>query len=106
MDKVFLDNIEKVWNNTQKLTISGFLSIFQSLREQEEAKNRHISTTKLNFLRMLTREDQRFYLVKKFQIEYNKFFDQSNDMIVQSFTKEELHQRIEDLELELLTLIE
>lgn len=55
---------------------------------------------------MLTREDQRFYLVKKFQIDYNKFFDQSNDMIVQSFTKEELHQRIEDLELELLTLIE
>jgi hypothetical protein len=55
---------------------------------------------------MLTREDERFYLVKRFQNEYNKFFDENNDMVVQEFTKEELHQRIEDLELDLLTLIE
>lgn len=97
MDRNFLENTEKMWNNTEKLTINGLVNVFQTLRDQEEAKNKHISSTKLNFIRMLTREDERFFLVKRFQNEYNKFFDQNNDMVVQEFTKEELHQRIEDL---------
>ena len=54
----------------------------------------------------MTRSDERFYLVKKFQNEYNKFFDQNPDMISQEYTKEELHQRIEDLETDILTIIE
>lgn len=75
MDPKFLESIEKLWNNTEKLTINGFLNVFQTLRDQEEAKNKHISNTKLNYLRMLTREDERFFLVKKFQNQYNKFID-------------------------------
>ena len=37
---------------------------------------------------MLTREDQRFFLVKQFQNEYNTFFDSNNDMMVHDYTKE------------------
>ena len=88
------------------MTISALCQIFQVLREQDESKNRYISNTKRNFIRLLTREDERFYLVKKFQNEYNKFFAENEDMVSQEYTKEELHQRIEDLETDLLTLIE
>jgi hypothetical protein len=34
MDEAFLASIEKLWNNTEKLTINGFVSVFQTLREQ------------------------------------------------------------------------
>ena len=61
---------------------------------------------KRNYIDLLTRADERFYLVKKFQNEYNKFYDQHPDMVSQEYTKEELHQKIEDLETDLLTIIE
>lgn len=32
MDHKFLENIEKIWNNTEKLTINGFLNVFQAFR--------------------------------------------------------------------------
>ena len=83
MDETFLMNIEKLWNNTEKLTINGFVNVFQTLRDQELTKNKHVYNTKLNYIRMLTREDERFYLVKRFQNDYNKFFDENNDMVVQ-----------------------
>lgn len=34
MDRKFLESIEKVWNNTEKLTINGFLNVFQAFRDQ------------------------------------------------------------------------
>ena len=55
---------------------------------------------------MLTREDEKFYLAKDFQNHYNKFFDEQNDMVGYEYTKEELHQRIEDLEDELLNIVQ
>lgn len=35
--------------------------------------------------------------VLKFQREYNKFVDENKDMCEEDSTKEELHQRVEDL---------
>ena len=47
---------------------------------------------------MLTREDKKFSIVKEFQMNYNHFFDQNKEMISHDYTKEELHQRVDDLE--------
>lgn len=55
---------------------------------------------------MLTREDHKFYLIKNFQVNYNKFFFSSEDMLALDYTKEELHQRVEDLENDLLSIID
>ncbi len=55
---------------------------------------------------MLTREDKKFSIVKEFQINYNKFFDENKEMISQEYTKEELHQRVDDLEEALFDIIE
>lgn len=55
---------------------------------------------------MLTREDNKFSQVKSFQMEYNKFFDENPDMVSQDYTKDELHQRVDDLEDQLFDCIE
>jgi hypothetical protein len=54
----------------------------------------------------LTREDKKFSIVKGFQLNYNKFFDENKEMISQDYTKEELHQRVDDLEESLFDIIE
>lgn len=54
----------------------------------------------------MTREDKKFSIVKEFQLNYNKFFDENKEMISQDYTKEELHQRVDDLEESLFDIIE
>lgn len=51
------------------------------------------------------REDHKFHLIKDFQINYNKFLSENEDMLVHDYTKEELHQRVEDLENDLLSIV-
>ena len=49
-------------------------------------------------MNMLTRGDRKFALVKEFQMGYNGFVMGNADMVSQEWVKEELHQRVEDLE--------
>lgn len=49
-------------------------------------------------MNMLTRNDSKFALVKQFQMDYNFFAEGNADMLSQEWVKEELHQRVEDLE--------
>jgi hypothetical protein len=49
-------------------------------------------------INLLTRPDKKFSAVKEFQINYNQFYDENKEMISQDYTKEELHQRVDDLE--------
>lgn len=76
------------------------------MRDQEESKNKYVSNLKKAYISLLTRSDQKFQLIKQFQAAYNKFFDENIDMISYDYTKEELHQRIEDLENDLLSIVD
>lgn len=76
------------------------------LSSQEKEQQNYFSSTKRNFINLLTREDKKFSIVKEFQINYNRFFEENKEMISQDYTKEELHQRVDDLEEALLDIIE
>ena len=52
---------------------------------------------KRSFIALLTREDHKFRLIKDFQIDYNNFLKENEDMLAYDYTKEELQQRVEDL---------
>ena len=57
-------------------------------------------------MNMLTRNDRKFQMVKEFQMGYNRFLEVNGDMVSQDWAKEELHQRVEDLENQIFQLIE
>jgi signal recognition particle GTPase len=57
------------------MVISSLTNVFENIRTQSDEKNKHIAQMKRNYIDLLTRADERFYLVKKFQNEYNKFYD-------------------------------
>lgn len=65
-----------------------------------------MAQVKRNFIALLTREDHKFHLIKDFQRRYNEFLGENEDMLPLDYTKEELHQRVEDLENDLLGLVE
>ena len=61
---------------------------------------------KRNFISLLTREDHKFHLIKDFQSNYNQFISENEDMLTYESTKDELHQRVEDLENDLLDVVD
>jgi hypothetical protein len=58
------------------------------------------------FLEILQRFDNRQAYVLAFQENYNNFIDSNQDMIEEASTKEEMHQRVEDLHETLFDLVE
>lgn len=58
------------------------------------------------FLEILQRFDNRQTYVLAFQENYNNFMDSNKDMIEEAATKEEMHQRVEDLHEILFELVE
>lgn len=58
------------------------------------------------FLEILQRFDNRQAYVLTFQENYNNFIDSNKDMIEEAATKEEMHQRAEDLHEILFELVE
>lgn len=51
------------------------------------------------------RDDHKFHLIKDFQRGYNKFLTENEDMLAYDYTKEELHQRVQDLEDDIISII-
>jgi hypothetical protein len=60
----------------------------------------------LKFIDMITRHDEKFFLARNYQVYYNSFVDENPDMMEEEQTKEELHQRVEDLSDTLADLID
>jgi len=54
----------------------------------------------------LQRNDDKDIFVRKYQEDYNKFVDENPDLIEEDVTKEELHQRVENLHDKLWEIIE
>jgi hypothetical protein len=75
------------------------------MREQRESSIVRLANLKRKFLSQLIRQDSKFSIAKKFQLDYNKFVDSNRDMVEEEQTKEELHQRIDDLEDQLREII-
>ena len=65
------------------MVINSLTNVFEGLKCQEEEKNKYIAQIKRKYIDMLTRSDERFFLVKNFQNEYNKFVDENPDMLSQ-----------------------
>lgn len=50
------------------------------------------------FIQQLCLEDEKIIKVLEYQQKYNEFMDKNNDMIMEEYTKEEMHMRVGDLE--------
>ena len=60
----------------------------------------------MQFLMLLKRHDEKFLLIQRYQEHYNTFLSNNQDLVEDDQTKEELHQRVEDLNEILFDLIE
>ena len=65
-----------------------------------------MASVKKTFIELLSREDGKLQLIKDFQVNFNQFAAENEDMLVYEYTKEELHQRVVDLETDLLEIVE
>ena len=71
-----------------------------------EGVNSCLGEFERKFLEFLQKHDDRFNIVLHFQENYNQFIDKNPDMIEELATKEEMHQRVEDLWNQLLDIID
>lgn len=102
----FINACVNLWNNLESNTVESYLKAFEGMREQRESSITRLASLKRRFIGQLLRQDSKFNLAKQFQLEYNKFVDNNRDMVEEDQTKEELHQRIDDLEDQLKELTE
>ena len=79
---------------------------FYNIRKQREDNIVKLSYQKRRFISQLNKQDRKFEAVKKFQLDYNLFIQENRDMVEEGQTKEELHQRVDDLEDRLIEIID
>lgn len=102
----FISACINLWNKLENNTVEAYLRAFEGMREQRESSITRLASLKRRFIGQLLRQDSKFNLSKQFQLEYNKFVEGNSDMVEEEQTKEELHQRIDDLEDQLKEITE
>lgn len=86
-----------IWNSISNRYLSDSTKTFTKIRDQRELLISRFAEIQRRFLELLQRPDNKFYLMRNYQEQYNKFVDENLDMCEQDNTKEELHQRVENL---------
>ncbi|KAL4511584.1 hypothetical protein ABPG72_012429 [Tetrahymena utriculariae] len=106
INPIALKNLVTLWKNTQDIYVNSSKFVFYNLREQKQSILLRFHDIQKRFLELIQRPDQKFMLMRQFQQEYNKFVELNPDMCEEDQTKEELHQRVEDLHDQLYDIIE
>jgi Mg2+ and Co2+ transporter CorA len=76
------------------------------IEHQHEIIHVKIGEMERRFLELLTRADNKLPMILAYERTYNEFLDVNVDMIEQDKTKEEMHQRVDDLCEKLAQIIE
>ncbi|EGR31169.1 hypothetical protein IMG5_116400 [Ichthyophthirius multifiliis] len=101
-----ITNLANLWKNTQDYYINITQDVFYDLQEQKELIIVRFNDIQKKFLKLIQRQDNKFEYVRQYQEQYNDFVQNYPDMCEEQQTKEELHQRVEDLHNLLYDIIE
>ena len=100
------ENLKNLWLSIERNYLRDTQISFRKIREQREFVGARLSEIQRRFLELIQRNDNKFFYVRQYQEQYNKFLSDNADMIEEDSTKEELHQRVEDLHDTLFDIIE
>lgn len=91
------ENFKSLWNTTQNFYISSIIASFKNQNRIDRVLKSYCAEQLRRFLEVLQKSDNRQLLVMDFQREYNAFIQENQSMIEEEKTKEEMHQRVDDL---------
>ncbi len=104
--KELLSVLNSMWESIQNNYINSSTSVFGEIKKQRNFIAVRFAELQKRYLENVQNTDERLLVILDFQKEYNKFVEEQPDMIEENDTKEELHQRVEDLYQQLWEMIE
>ena len=106
LDDDFKSVLLDIWLDTEKKYREKMQDKFQGIRSQRELIIKEFAERQRDFIEYLQRMDQKQGEINDFVKIYNEFLAANPDMIEENNTKEELHQRVDDLSDYLVEMIE